>query len=126
VVRILLISKILQSNILTKTSKGGGSKDGLLRIAPLPKKLFFFFFFLFTLFTLGGVFHYHADGYEHDGCLLCSLASQHSEYFPLAAFFLYTQFLCFPYSFSEGSFVFPFIVQASSPPRAPPIFALSL
>jgi hypothetical protein len=117
---------VLQSNILTKTPKGGRSKDGLLRIGPLPKKLFFFFLFLFTLFTLGGAFHHHADGCEQDGCLLCRLASQDSAYsismVPSAA----PVFFYFLINFTEGSFALPLIVQNPFLPRAPPIFALSL
>jgi hypothetical protein len=115
---------MLPSNILIK--KHGGSKDGLKGTAPLRKNLSFFLFLLFALFTLGGAFHHHADGFEHDGCLLCGLASQHSEYFPLAPFFISPEFLCLPYSFSEGSFVLSSIVQDSSLSRAPPAFALSL
>ncbi len=102
------------------------AKLSFLKDAPIHKesggrKLSFSLLILFSFFILAGVMHHHPDGFCHQGCFLCYLSLQHSDY--ILQIPVSTSLIAGPFfSFSPDNLpVFSSLGKGPLAIRAPPV-----
>jgi hypothetical protein len=102
------------------------AKPSFVKGAPIETKLaarkfLFPLLILFSFFIFGGVIHHHPDGLPHNGCFLCYLSLQHSDYIPQTPASTFSIPAPLPYVSPGNLPVFPSVAKDHFAIRAPPL-----